>query len=61
MVHIQECLPDLRAKIGSTIAETQTELESYGNPLLNSSSSLVLTPLLVAISFLPFMSVCCIK
>jgi dynamin 1-like protein len=31
--HIHECLPEMRAKINSTIQETQAELESYGKPL----------------------------
>jgi len=40
MHHIQDCLPDIRAKIGATINETQQELESYGNPILNNPNNL---------------------
>jgi replication fork clamp-binding protein CrfC len=31
--HIQQCLPELRAKLSHTITETETELEGYGSPL----------------------------
>jgi hypothetical protein len=41
MHHIQESLPEMRVRVAHNIAETQEELESYGNPLLNSPSNLV--------------------
>ena len=49
MGHIQQCLPDMRAKIAATIAETQVELEGYGAPVSSTDhGSSILLPLVSA-------------
>eukprot|EP01116_Phalansterium_solitarium_P023937 TRINITY_DN8617_c0_g1_i1.p1 TRINITY_DN8617_c0_g1~~TRINITY_DN8617_c0_g1_i1.p1 ORF type:complete len:764 (-),score=155.95 TRINITY_DN8617_c0_g1_i1:185-2476(-) len=37
--HIRDCLPELKVKVSRMMAETQTELMAYGDPLYDTKSS----------------------
>ena len=39
MNHIRDCLPELKVKIGKMMAETQSELSSYGDSALDGQNS----------------------